>query len=86
MQNSAKIYFVYDARLNNACRAELGLYPLVIKIQKIAVKFYNHLKGSDAHTEKNLEKSPFSQLVLELCSQTDPTEPQHSNTLDPTKL
>ena len=28
---------------NNACRAELGRYPLIIKIQKKAVKFYNHL-------------------------------------------
>jgi hypothetical protein len=50
---------------NNACRAEL--YPLMIKIQKRAVKFYNHLKGSNSKTfhnkaityrEMNLEKSP----------------------------
>ena len=53
---------------NNASRAELGQYPfIIIKIQKRAVKFYNHLKGSDSQTfhnkaityrEMNLEKSP----------------------------
>ena len=77
---------------NNACRAELGRYPLIIKIQKRAVKFYNHLKGSDSQTfhnkaiiyrEMNLEKSPLSMLVLGLCSQTHPTEPQDSSTIMP---
>ena len=67
---------------NNACRAELGQYSLMIKI----------LKGGDSQTfhnkaityrEMNLEKSPLSKLVLGLCSQiqTDPTEPQDSNTI-----
>ena len=71
---------------NNACRAELGRYPLIIKIQKRAIKFYNHLTGSDSHTfhnkaityrEMNLEKRSLSKLVLGLCSQTQthPTEP-----------
>jgi hypothetical protein len=75
---------------NNACRAELGRYPLIINIQK--KKFYNHLKGSDSQTfhykaityrEMNLEKSHLSKLVLGLCSQTQthPTEPQESNTI-----
>ena len=32
---------------NNAFRAELGRYPLIIKIQKRDVQFYNYLKGSD---------------------------------------
>ena len=70
--------------------AEIGRYPLIIKIQKRAVKFYNHLKGNDSQTlhnkaityrEMNLEKSPISKMVLRLCSQTqtDPTEPQDSN-------
>jgi hypothetical protein len=55
------------------------------KIQKIDVKFYNHLKGSNSQTfhnkaiyrDMNLEKSPQSKLVLGLCSQkqTDSTEP-----------
>ena len=83
--------------LNNACRAELGRYPLIIKIQKRAVIVYNHLKGSDSHTfhnkaityrEINLEESPLSKLVLGLCSQTqtDPTEPQDSNTIRPNQI
>ena len=38
---------------NNACRAELGRYPLIFTIQKRAVKFYNHLKGSDSQTFHN---------------------------------
>ena len=69
----------------------------MIKIQKRAVKFYNHLKGSDSqtfhnkaitHREMNLEKSPLSKLVLGLCSQTqtDPTEPQDSNTMRPNQI
>ena len=82
---------------NNAHRAELGRYRLIIKIQKRAVKFYNHLKGCDSQTfhnkaityrEMNLEKSPLSKLVLGLCSQTqtDPTEPQDSNTIRPIQI
>ena len=63
---------------NNAYRTEFG-HPLIIKIQKRAFKFYNHLKGSDSQTfhnkaityrEMNLEKSPLSKLVLGVCSQT----------------
>ena len=77
----------------NACRAELGRYPLIIKILKRAVKFYNHLKGSDSqnfhnkaitYREMNLEKSPLSKLVLGLCSQTQ-THPRTAAQLDPTK-
>ena len=82
---------------NNACRAELGRYPLIIKIQKRDVKFYNHLKGSNSQTfhnkaityrEMNLEKSPLSKLVLGLCSQTQtyPTEPQDSSTIRPKQI
>ena len=82
---------------NNAYRAELGRYPLIIKIQKRDVKFYKHLKGSDSQTfhnkaityrEMNLEKSPLSKLVLGLCSQTptDPTEPQDSSTIRPNQI
>ena len=33
------------------------------------------------YREMNLEKSPLSKLVLGLCSQTHPTEPQDSNTI-----
>ena len=71
--------------------------PEIIKIQNRAVKFYNPLKGSDSQTfhnkaityrEMNLEKSPLSTLVLGLCSQTqtDPTEPQDSNTIRPNQI
>ena len=67
----------------------------MIKIQKRAIKFYNHLKGRDTHTfhdkaityrEMNLEKSALSKLVLGLSSQTDPTEPQDSNTIRPKQI
>jgi hypothetical protein len=63
--------------------------------QNQAVKFYNHLKGSNAHTfhhkaltYREIEKSPISQLVLGLCSQTqtDPTEPQDRNTFRPNQI
>jgi hypothetical protein len=65
---------------------------LIIKIQKRAVKFHNHLKGSISQTfhnkaityrEMNLEKCPLSKLFLGLCSQTQttPTEPQDINTI-----
>ena len=82
---------------NNACRAELGRFPLMIKIQKRAIRFFQPpkkevtLKSSitkPSPTEMNLEKSPLSQLVLGLCSQTqtDPTEPPHSNTIRPNQM
>ena len=72
--------------------AELGRYLLIIKIQKRAVQFYNHLKGSDSqnfhnkaitYREIKLEEIPLCKLVLGLCSQTQtyPTEPQDSNTI-----
>ena len=65
---------------------------LIIKIQKRAVKFYNHLKESNSHTfhnkaityrEMHLVKRQLIKLVLRLCSQTqtDPTEPEDSNTI-----
>ncbi len=38
---------VNRATPNNSCRAELGQYPLLINIQKRAVKFQQHLKCSD---------------------------------------
>ncbi len=65
---------------NNACRAELGLYPLIITILKRAIKFHAHLKNSDKHTlhhkalyyqELTPERNALDQLVLEL------HKPQH---------
>ena len=96
-QNSAKISCVQRRTPNNACRAELGWYPLIIKIQKRAVKFYNHLKGSDFQTfhnkaitnrEMDLEKSPLNKQVLGLCSktQTHPTDSQDSSTIRPNQI
>nr|WPH61295.1 reverse transcriptase [Somniosus microcephalus] len=69
----------------NACRAELGRYPLIINIQKRALNFLNHLKSSSPDTlhfkafqtqELNPEKSPLSQLLLKLSTQPDPDQPQ----------
>ena len=71
---------------NNGCRAELGQFPLLIRIQKRAVKFYNHLKTSDPNSyhykalhcqEENIERSPLNQLVLRLTS-SNRTRPQDS--------
>ncbi len=41
------ILHVHQHTTNNACRAELGKYPLISKIQKRAIKFWKHLKLSD---------------------------------------
>ena len=91
------IFCVQRKTPNNACRAELGRYTLIIKIQKRDVKFYNDLKGRFSQTfhnkaityrEMNLEKSPLSKLVLGLCSQTQthPTEPQDNSTIRPNQI
>ncbi len=73
---------------NNLCRAELGQYPLLLKIQKRSLKFYNHLKSVNPQTyhhkaltyqELKPEKSPLSQLVLRLSAVTSPQQPQDSN-------
>ena len=74
---------------NNACRAELGQYPLLITIQKRAIQFWKHLKNSDPHSyhydalkcqELSPEKSPPNQLVLRLSSltPTNTIQPQDS--------
>ena len=70
---------------NNACRAELGQFPLLIDIQKRAITFYRHLKTSDPSSyhhqalqsqEESIERSPLSQLVLRLTP--NPPQPQDS--------
>ncbi|KAE8277523.1 hypothetical protein D5F01_LYC24519 [Larimichthys crocea] len=57
---------------SNGCRAELGQFPLLIRIQKRAIKFYQHLKASEPSSyhykapqcqEESKEGSPLSQLV-----------------------
>ena len=69
---------VHRHTANNACRAELGQFPLIIKIQKRAIKFYQHLKSSEPQSyhykalqcqELNKNKSPFCQLITQLCPQ-----------------
>ena len=73
----------------NACRAELGRYPLIINIRKRALKFWLHLKSSPQDTlgfhalqaqEIKPHKSPFCQLVLRL---SDQSQPQTSTALQP---
>ncbi len=75
---------------NNACRAELGQYPLLMHIEKWAIKFWKHLKMSDPNSyhfkalknhEVNLEKSPLIQMFLKLQTQTKMTNNiQHQDT------
>ncbi len=79
---------VNRATPNNSCRAELGQYPLLINIQKRAVKFYQHLRCSDPSSyqtealqwqEQNLQKSALLQLVLTL-------HPNQHNTIRPNHI
>ncbi|KAI4885658.1 hypothetical protein NFI96_003646 [Prochilodus magdalenae] len=81
----------------NACRAELGRFPLLIHIQKRALKFWMHLKTSPRETlhckalqnqELNPEKSPLSQLVLRLINPLTPpnTQQPRSSTALPPRL
>ena len=66
---------------NNGCWAELSQFPLLIRIQKRAIKFYKHLKASDPNSyhykalhlqEEKIERSPLSQPVLRLTSSGQP--------------
>ena len=82
---------------NNACRAELGQYPLLINIEKRATKFFKHLKTSDPKSfcyqalksqEMGTKASPLIQMVWRLTqtnvtNQTNPTnhQPQDLNTI-----
>ena len=43
------ILHVHRNAPNNACRAELGRFPLLLPIQKRAVKFWVHLNQADPH-------------------------------------
>ena len=64
---------------NNACRAELGRFPILIQIQKRALHFIDYLNMSPTNSlqfmafqtqELSPEKYPLSQLVLKLSRQT----------------
>ncbi len=75
---------------SNACRAELGQYPLIMHIEKRAIKFWKHLKMSDPNSyhfkalknhEVNPERSPLIQMILKLQTQTNTTNNiQHQDT------
>ncbi len=74
---------------NNACRAELGRFPLIINMHKTSLKFWMHLKSSPTESlhlkalqtqELNPEKSPLSQLVLRLTNRTNSTNTNQSQT------
>ena len=63
-------------------RAELDQYPLLVKIEKRAIKFWQRLKTSEPasghfralkNQEVNIEESPLSQLVLRLQRDTNHT-------------
>ena len=62
---------------------ELGRYPLIIKVKKRALQFYNHLKESNPDTlhnialkhSDNLQGCPLSQLAQGLCAQTQAQPP-----------
>lgn len=69
----------------NACRAELGRFPLALNIQKRSLKFWTHLKFSAEDTikfqafktqEVSPDTSPLSQLVLKLTNSPTTLTPQ----------
>uniref|UniRef100_A0A671W6R3 ribonuclease H n=1 Tax=Sparus aurata TaxID=8175 RepID=A0A671W6R3_SPAAU len=78
---------------NNACRAELGKYPLIIKIQKRAINFWTHLKLSDPlsyhyqalQCQDMSSRNPLTQLVQRLRSQTctNPSNTAQEHTSSP---
>ena len=47
LEFSKNILQIHRNAPNNACRAELGLFPLHITIQKRAIKFWHHLNKAD---------------------------------------
>ena len=80
---------VHRCATNNACRAEWGQYPLIIKIQKSAIKFWKHLKSSDPHSYhyKDLqyqETCPLHALPF-ACSPVTSTGCVHSLACDSTQ-
>ncbi len=92
---SKRTFKVQRKTPNNGCRAELGQYPLLLNIQKRALKFWKHLKTSDPstyhykalkHQELNLTKSPLLQLVLRL-TEISQTQDSHTlSTIRPTQI
>ncbi len=69
---------VHRSTSNDACRAELGLYPLKIEIQKRCVQFWHHLHQSDPDSiqykallanETSAESHPLNTLAHQLVPQ-----------------
>ena len=50
LEFSKNILQIHRNTPNNACRAELGLFPLHIPIQKRAIKFWHHLNKADKNS------------------------------------
>jgi len=80
---------------NNLCRAELGQYPLLLKILKSSIKFYNHLKSVNPQTyhhkaitylELKAEESPLSLLVRRLSAGTGPQQDSNANSSRPNQI
>ncbi len=70
---------VHRSTSNDACRAELGLYPLKIEIQKRCVQFWHHLHQSDPDSiqykallanETSAESHPLNTLAHQLVHKT----------------
>ncbi len=87
------ILHVHQHTTNTACRAELGKYPIIIKIQKRAIQFWKHLKLSDPQSyhykalqyqEMSKESKPFFQLIQSWCFTNIYwcSESQHQNQSD----
>lgn len=78
---------VHRHTTNNACRAELGRYPLIINIQKRSIKFWKHLKLSDPHSlcHKALQNQELSKITTPHTNQVHcypfPLTPPHSTGL-----
>ncbi len=70
---------VHRSTSNDACRAELGFYPLKIEIQKRCVQFWHHLHQSDPDSiqykallanETSAESHPLNTLAHQLVHKT----------------
>ncbi len=82
------ILHVHRHTTNNACRAELGKYPLIIKIQKRTIKFWKHLKLSDPQSyhnkalqyqEMSKESNPFPRLIQSFSPDASSTDALNHN-------
>ncbi len=77
---------VHRSTSNDACRAELGFYPLKIEIQKRCVQFWHHLHQSDPDSvqykallanETSAESHPLNTLAHQLVHKTQLQAQKH---------